>query len=92
MTTLDDLAKPPPPPSELDELIGRNPLDLSSQDIDKIVAMERSYRAKKEQGGGRTKRPKAEPGSVSISLASLGIKAAPVAPVISKPSSGFRRL
>jgi hypothetical protein len=92
MTTLDDLAKPPPPPSELDELMSRDPLELSAQDIDKIIAYQRQQRAKREQGGGRTKRPKAEPGSVSISLASLGIKATPVAPVISKPSSGFRRL
>jgi hypothetical protein len=92
MTTLDDLAKPPPPPSELDELMSRDPLELSAQDIDKIIAYQRQQRAKREQGGGRTKRPKAEPGSVSISLASLGIKTTPVPPVISKPSSGFRRL
>lgn len=53
---LDALAKPPPPPSELDELIARDPLDLTADDIDKIIAMERSFRAKKAAGEIKTTR------------------------------------
>lgn len=47
---LDSLAKPPPPPSELDELMSRDPLDLSAADIDSIIAYERQFRARKAAG------------------------------------------
>lgn len=80
MTTnplLDSLAKPPPPPSELDELISRDPLDLSAQDIDKIIAYQRQQRARKE-AGGKTRKAKAADGPAStIDLVAL---------VLGKPS------
>lgn len=53
---LDALAKPPPPPSELDELMARDPLDLSSADIDSIIAYHRDLRAKKAAGEFKTPR------------------------------------
>lgn len=56
---LDALAKPPPPPSELDELMARDPLDLSAADIDSIIAYHRDLRAKKAAGEFKTKRGKA---------------------------------
>lgn len=69
---LDALAKPPPPPSELDELISRDPLDLSAQDIDKIIAFQRAARARREAGGGRAKKGADTP-KVSLDLAKLGL-------------------
>jgi hypothetical protein len=45
---LDAPAIAPPSPSELDELISRDPLDLSALDIDKIIATQRQYRAQRE--------------------------------------------
>jgi len=53
---LDSLAKPPPPPSELDELMSRDPLELSAADIDSIIAYERQFRARKANGEIKTKR------------------------------------
>ena len=59
---LDALAKPPPPPSELDELISRDPLELSAQDIDKIIAFQRAARARREAGGKTKKEYASQPG------------------------------
>lgn len=55
---LDALAKPPPPPSELDELMSRDPLTMSKDDIDSIIAYQRQARAQREApaGGGRRKK------------------------------------
>ncbi len=53
---LDALAKPPPPPSELDELMARDPLELSAQDIDSIIAYHRDLRAKKAAGEVKSSR------------------------------------
>ncbi len=91
---LDALAKPPPPPSELDELMSRDPLELSAQDIDSIIAYQRQQRAKRETGtNGRAKKPKAE-ATGTIDLAALlkatGAAAKPTLPAI-KPAS-FRRI
>lgn len=73
---LDTLAKPPPPPSELDELMSRDPLDLSSQDIDKIIASQRQFRARKEAGGkGKKAKAAAEPDNApKIDLVALVLK------------------
>lgn len=84
---LDSLAKPPPPPSELDELISRDPLDLSAQDIDKIIAYQRQQRAKRE-AGGRTRKPKTEQTS-GIDLVALVTKQPSAAPM---PGKMMRRL
>lgn len=53
---LDSLAKPPPPPSELDELMSRDPVEMSAKDIDDIIAYCRQQRARKEAGGKTTRR------------------------------------
>lgn len=78
---LDSLAKPPPPPSELDELMARDPLELSAQDIDKIIAFQRAARARRE-GGAKTKKADKEAslaGTKAVDLVALvkGIAAQP---------------
>ena len=89
---LDSPAIAPPTPSELDDLISRDPLDLSAQDIDAIIAMQRQYRARLEAGvkpkrGARTDAPK-----VSLDLAALGlVKSTPAATSAPATGSGFRR-
>lgn len=89
---LDSLAKAPPPPSELDELMQRDPLDLSSQDIDSIIAYQRAARARRE-AGGRTRKAGAETTS-GIDLVSLVKGTGPTPkPTITPPAAGgFRRL
>ena len=91
---LDSLAKPPPPPSELDELISRDPLELSAQDIDKIIAFQRQARARRESGG-RTRKADAEAtraGTKAADLVSLVTKSAsePLKP--KAPTAGLRRI
>lgn len=95
---LDTLAKPPPPPSELDELMARDPLELSSQDIDKIIAMQRAARARRETGG-RTRKQSVEAAS-SIDLTALVLgrpqqakpETLPNAIKHSSGPTGFRRI
>lgn len=36
--------------NDLDELMSKDPLDLSAQDIDKIIAYQRKHRAQVESG------------------------------------------
>lgn len=98
MTTnplLDSLAKPPPPPSELDELMARDPLELSAQDIDSIIAYQRQQRARKE-AGGKTKRATKDGPPSGIDLVALVTRAPAPAPKAASPSatkpSGFRRI
>ncbi len=97
MTTnplLDSPAIAPPTPSELDDLISRDPLDLSAQDIDKIIAMQRQYRARLEAGVKPKRRARsADAPKVSLDLAALGlVKAAPtITPAPAITGSGFRR-
>jgi len=55
---LDAPAIPPPSPSELDELISRDPLDLSALNIDRIIAMQRQSPPQREAPKGGRK-PKA---------------------------------
>lgn len=95
---LDSLAKPPPPPSELDELMSRNPLDLDKSDVDKIIAYQRNARAQREApaGGRRRKSDLSEHDNTKpIDLAALGLAPKPkaVGPTVTKPQGGgFRRL
>lgn len=90
---LDALAKPPPPPSELDELMSRDPLDLGAAGIDSIIAYHRDLRAKKAAGEFKTPRGRKAAGEASgIDLVALvqgvsipkpaGAPAAPAAPSI----------
>lgn len=90
---LDSLAKPPPPPSDLDELMSRDPLELSAQDIDKIIAIQRNHRARLASGG-KTRKAKDEGPKQSLDLAALGlIKPAPPPSPTSVPGvvQSFRR-
>jgi hypothetical protein len=91
---LDAPAIPPPSPSELDELISRDPLDLSALDIDKIIAMQRQYRAKREAPktpGGR--RPKAATGDApKIDLATALGLVKPKAVITPSTGTGLRRI
>jgi len=99
---LDALAKPPPPPSELDELMNRNPLDLIREGeaayrkwTDKVVAIQRASRAKREaapKGRGKRTDLSEHDNSKPIDLAALGlVKTAPTTPS-PKPQVGFRRM
>lgn len=92
---LDTLAKPPPPPSELDELMARDPLDHTAQSIDGIIAYQRAQRARRE-AGGKTKKSDLKDGA-GIDLVALVTKkpTAIAAPTATKPSistGGFRRI
>jgi hypothetical protein len=89
---LDAPAVPPPTPSELDELISRDPLDLSAMDIDRIIAMQRNYRAQREapKGGKRAKAPAHDGPKIDLASA-LGL--VKPANTITPPSgSGLRRI
>lgn len=90
---LDTLAKPPPPPSELDELMSRDPLQMTTEDIDKIIAYQRQQRAQREAAPkGRKRSDLTDMTDKPLDLAALGL-AKPAAPA-PKPTSGggFRRL
>lgn len=88
---LDALAKPPPPPSELDELMSRDPLALSAQDIDKIIQFQRQARARRE-AGPKTRRATKDSEPSGIDLVALVTKKPAVVPTMAKPGAGFRRL
>lgn len=62
----------------LDELMSRDPLDLTDRDLDKIIAYQRAQRAKAEAGVRVTKasRPKPSTGGKSL-IDQLGITSAP---------------
>jgi len=80
MNNLLDTLIAPPPPSELDELISRDPSDLSALDIDKIIALQRQHRAKLATGT-RVRKAKDEGPSEGVDLAKLGLlQAAPQVP------------
>jgi hypothetical protein len=103
---LDALAKPPPPPSELDELMSRDPLELVKDPIlhaewtAKVIAYQRQARAKREEAPkGRGKRTDLveHDNAKPIDLAALGLLKPKTAgaPALNKPAptgGGFRRL
>jgi hypothetical protein len=94
---LDALAKPPPPPSELDELMSRNPLEMTKDDINSIIAYQRQDRARRAEGGNGKSRKRTDlkdHDGGAIDLAALGLVKKPPAaptPTLGKPS-GIRRL
>lgn len=96
---LDALAKPPPPPSELDELFNRmreDPSLCTADDIDKVIQFQRQARARREAGGGKAKRATKDSPDSGIDLVALVTRKQPAAPAGSpspKPTgSGFRRI
>lgn len=72
--------------SDLDVLMSIDPLELSKQDLARIIAYQRKQRVMREQGV-RTRKPKAQP---AVSIEELLNSMAAPAPA---PSSGkgFRR-
>ena len=86
---LDSLAKPPPPPSELDELMSRDPLSMTTEDIDKIIAYHRNLRAQREAAPkGRAKKDLVDMTGQALDLAALGLtKSAPATPSVAKPGT-----
>lgn len=62
--------------TDLDELMSRDPLSLSAQDIDAIIAYQRQARARRE-AGVKPKRGSAEPAK-PLDLVALGLIPAPV--------------
>lgn len=91
---LDSLAKPPPPPSELDELMSRDPLSMSRDDIDSIIGYQRQARANREApaGGRKRKSDLVDMTSKPLDLTLLGLSK-PKAASAPAPSGGsFRRM
>lgn len=79
--------EPSPAQSDLDALMSEDPLNLSDQDIDRIILYQRNARANRE-AGIKPKR-QAKTGGMKISLEALGLKQKPK-PVV--PGQGLRRL
>lgn len=73
----------------LDEIMDRDPLHLSDQDLDTIIAYQRRYRANLEAGGPKAKRiTKPKPGAMAIDITAL-MKS--VAPAAASPGSAIKR-
>ncbi len=60
--------------NDLDELMSRDPLELSAQDIDAIIAYQRKSRAQWTSG---VKPKKETPASQKVDLVELGLVAKP---------------
>ena len=58
--------------TDLDELMSRDPLELSSQDIDEIIAYQRKMRAQRE-GGVKVKKGASDTPKIKLDLAALGL-------------------
>lgn len=72
-------------PNDIDALMALDPLGLSRQDLDKIIAYQRKQRASRE-AGVRTKKPRAEPApGLSIEALLSGLPSGP------KPASTMKR-
>lgn len=95
---LDALAKPPPPPSELDELMSRDPLELAKDPkaIDSIIAYQRQARANREApSGGRGRKRVSDLTDMTdkpLDLSLLGlVKPSTPSPTLPKGGSGGLR-
>lgn len=71
------------PESDLDTLMSQDPLSLSDQDIDRIIAYQRKMRGLREQGV-KVKKPTQTGTAPKLDLATLMAKPA-------KESSSFKR-
>ena len=67
------------PTNDIDLLMSKDPLDMSSLDIDAIIAYNRNQRAAKEAGGTRASRKSP---AEKLDLGKLGLK--PVVPKITR--------
>jgi len=87
----------PEPPTDLTALMSLDPLDLTKQDLDKIIAYQRKQRMVRE-AGGRTKKATGETPAVDIKALLGKIQKPVVVPVKSAlgpapkpPVKGFIR-
>ena len=87
----------PEPPTDLTALMSLDPLDLTKQDLDKIIANQRKQRMVRE-AGGRTKKATGEAPAVDIRalMSKVQKAAAPAKPIPrettpSTPPKGFIR-
>ena len=89
---LDAPAIAPPSPSELDELVSRDPLDLFALDIDRIIATQRQYRAQREapKGGRKPKGDAANAPKIDLATA-LGL-VKPKGTITPPTGGGLRRI
>lgn len=71
------------PETDLDTLMSQDPLSLSDQDLDRIIAYQRKMRGLRE-AGVKVKKPKETGAAPKLDLASLMAKPA-------KESSSFKR-
>ncbi len=78
----------PEPPTDLTALMSLDPLDLTKQDLDKIIAYQRKQRMTRE-AGGRTKKATGEAPAVDIK-ALLGKIQKPAAAPLSKTSQQIK--
>jgi hypothetical protein len=72
---------------DLDLLMSIDPLELSKQDLTRIIAYQRKQRVQREQGV-RTRKPKAAP---AVSIEELLSTMVQPAPAPTAPGKGFRR-
>ena len=66
--------------NDLDELMSRDPLTLTKDDVRKLIRLQRQYRASREGGVRAPRRPTATAETAGLNLASLGL-APPKEPV-----------
>lgn len=69
-------------PNDLDELMSRDPIELSKQDIDTIIAYHRKQRARRASG----EKPSKDTAGPRIDLSKIvaGLKPKPVGPIIKR--------
>lgn len=72
--------------SDLDELMDRDPLELSSQDIDQIISYQRKHRA--NVAGGKKAKKDDGPG-VTLDLKALGL--VPQTPTVRLDNGSIKR-
>jgi len=66
----------PEPPTDLTALMSLDPVDLTKQDLDKIIAYQRKQRMQRE-AGGKTKRATGEAPAVDIKALMTKIQKGP---------------
>lgn len=78
-------------PEDIDTLMAIDPLELSKQDLGRIIAYQRKQRGLRE-AGVKPRKPKEAPAvSLTELLNSIPKPAKPAPPPAPKPSGGFRR-
>jgi len=78
----------PEPPTDLTALMSLDPVDLTKQDLDKIIAYQRKQRMQRE-AGGKTKRATGEAPAVDIKalMSKIHKAAAPAKPIPPEPKT-----